>query len=716
MSRSNKRASTRDFLFKRTLVSQGIATTLRQGMFASPFKWAGSALILGSALSLSMPVQAATFTVTNRNDSGTGSLRQAVVQANSTSGLDDIVFSSSVSGSIKLTSGAINVTDKLNIHGPGAESLTVNAQGADSVFYLHREAADLGTVTISGLTITNASKAGIYLSDYSNSFAKAIIHDSVITGNAGVGVGTAVASLIVRNCNISNNGVGVNVYSSDAKIINSTISHNAGTGVVATPYGRTIEIIDSTISGNLKSGIDARGVYTADAYVHIRGSTISDNQNDSSEPLGYFSYGGGLNLFRASVYIENSTISNNISSNYGGGIGIAYNSTFDARNVTITGNSAGIAGGGVYSTTDGLYGTYVKLVNSIVADNVAPANPDMRIPYEGIFADYSLFSKIGDQSKYIHESFPGSNLYNVAAKLGPLQDNGGPTFTHSLGQASPAIDTIPKGVSGCGSAVTTDQRGELRPQDGNGDGFPACDMGAYEYSPGASGGSGVIGDFIWRDINGNGVQDSGEPGVAGVVVNLRVGCDQHNLLTTKTDSAGSYRFKGLVSGNYQLEFVKPAGYNFSPPIAAGDYTKDSNADPSTGLDQCRSLGDGQRRLALDAGLIPKSTKVSLSVQDLLVPENVGTANVKVTLNSASTQTVTVNYATKPRTALPGEDYRGRVGTLTFNPGQTSKIVPVPIINDNTPEPTEQFIVKIYSPVNAVIADNVGTVTITDGDK
>ena len=57
--------------------------------------------------------------------------------------------------------------------------------------------------------------------------------------------------------------------------------------------------------------------------------------------------------------------------------------------------------------------------------------------------------------------------------LGPLQDNGGPTFTHALLPGSPAIDHIP--AENC--EVTTDQRGVARPQGA------ACDIGAYELEP-----------------------------------------------------------------------------------------------------------------------------------------------------------------------------------------------------------------------------------------
>jgi hypothetical protein len=64
----------------------------------------------------------------------------------------------------------------------------------------------------------------------------------------------------------------------------------------------------------------------------------------------------------------------------------------------------------------------------------------------------------------------------VDPRLGPLQDNGGPTFTHALLPGSPAIDAIPWGANGCGTTVYSDQRGQARPQPAWG----TCDSGAYE--------------------------------------------------------------------------------------------------------------------------------------------------------------------------------------------------------------------------------------------
>ncbi|NIP44241.1 MAG: hypothetical protein GWN61_22685, partial [candidate division Zixibacteria bacterium] len=64
------------------------------------------------------------------------------------------------------------------------------------------------------------------------------------------------------------------------------------------------------------------------------------------------------------------------------------------------------------------------------------------------------------------------------SNISDLLDNGGPTKTHALLLSSAALDAIPEGTNGCGDLYTEDQRGIPRPFDGDGDGTPACDIGA----------------------------------------------------------------------------------------------------------------------------------------------------------------------------------------------------------------------------------------------
>ncbi len=124
---------------------------------------------------------------------------------------------------------------------------------------------------------------------------------------------------------------------------------------------------------------------------------------------------------------------------------------------------------------------------------------------------------------------------------------------------------------------------------------------------GGGGGSGnaSIGDFVWEDLNENGVQDGGEPGKSGVTVHLQ-NCTGGVLATTTTGASGSYVFDSLDAGNYVVKFVAPSGYSFSPPNQ-GSGGKDSNPNPATGSTTCMSMSANQARVGIDAGLMADGT-------------------------------------------------------------------------------------------------------------
>ncbi len=119
----------------------------------------------------------------------------------------------------------------------------------------------------------------------------------------------------------------------------------------------------------------------------------------------------------------------------------------------------------------------------------------------------------------------------------------------------------------------------------------------------ASTGSGTagVGDLVWQDLNGDGIQDAGEPGFAGVVVHLRV-CNGGVLQSTVSDSAGRYLFDSLAPDRYAVEFEAPSGFVFSPARQGAKRGKDSNPDPATGITPCAGLADGQTKRGVDAGL------------------------------------------------------------------------------------------------------------------
>jgi subtilisin-like proprotein convertase family protein len=114
----------------------------------------------------------------------------------------------------------------------------------------------------------------------------------------------------------------------------------------------------------------------------------------------------------------------------------------------------------------------------------------------------------------------------------------------------------------------------------------------------------------------------------------------------------------------------------------------------------------------DAAILP-----TLSVSDASVVEgrNDSWVNVTVTLSAPSTSTVTVQLRTYDGTATNGLDYRGQVVTLTFAPGETSKVIAIRTLGDRLREANETFTVQLSAPTNAVLGDDIGVVTILDDD-
>jgi CSLREA domain-containing protein len=195
--------------------------------------------------------------------------------------------------------------------------------------------------------------------------------------------------------------------------------------------------------------------------------------------------GGAISNGDGTVVISNSTISGNGALAFSGG-GISQNGSGSVTivNTTITGNTAGASGGGIR-----VFSGTVNIRNTIVAGNSATTSgPDVFGAFIsnghnliGNSDGSSGFGASGDQV--------GTGAAPINPLLGPLQNNGGLTFTHALLSGSPAIDagddcvTLASGSGGClVTPLMTDQRGTGfdRKVDGNSDGVTTVDIGAYE--------------------------------------------------------------------------------------------------------------------------------------------------------------------------------------------------------------------------------------------
>lgn len=374
-----------------------------------------------------LSVLGATLTVTNTDDSGAGSLRDAIADAHPG---DTINFS--VTGTIILNS-TLSITRDLTIAGPGASSLAISGNNLVRVFYVSS-----GQVNISGLTIEDGNVSslggGIFNAGTLALTSSAILHN---TGNVG-GIWND-GTLTLTSSTVSNNtGVAGGIYNEGiATLTNSTVSGNSApaTGCSAgiCNYGGTLTLTNSTVSGN---------------------SAPSGGVNG-----GIFNFG--------TLTLTNSTVSGN-----SGSVGGIYNDfgTLTLTNSTISGNT-GLTGG-IFS-----YNSSLALKNTVMARGASGGNCTVSAG-----AATSEGHNLSDDTSCVSFLTAAGDLNNTPAGLDPngLQDNGGPTLTIALLPTSPAVDAIPVSPTNYCTAIdgttplATDQRGIARPQGAR------CDIGAFE--------------------------------------------------------------------------------------------------------------------------------------------------------------------------------------------------------------------------------------------
>jgi uncharacterized repeat protein (TIGR01451 family) len=315
--------------------------------------------------------------------------------------------------------------------GTGSEVVLINkgvtlSGGWDATF-----TTQIGKSTIDGQITRNG-----VTTDYVTAIIdKFIIQNAFDNTFGGDGI-TARGFLTLTNSIVQNNqhrGMQLTSIYSVYVINNSIIANNQADGI----YGAgTITVTNTTISGNGLSGFT---FVVGNSYVN--GTTISGN--------GY----NGLYDVYATINLENSTISGN---NFGG---IVNNSgAVFINSSTVFGNS-----GPDGQIRDGIFGS-ASIRNSIVFGNT-PSDCGGSITSLG----YNIVGVLTECTW----NLAGGDQIGVDPLVGPLQDNGGPTFTHALLASSPAINLgNPTGCVGSTGILTADQRGRPR--------FGRCDIGAYE--------------------------------------------------------------------------------------------------------------------------------------------------------------------------------------------------------------------------------------------
>jgi len=481
-------------------------------------------------------VHASAFTVNDLGDSGagsgtTGDLRYCITQANAAGGTNTISFS--VNGTIYLLSFLPFINGNLIINGPGASLLTARRDDAAGNIGVFRISSG-GTVTISGLTIANASQ---FYGIYNPSGGTLNITDCVVTGNAsgifgGAGLYTSATGTInltntTFSGNSANGGEGGAIRHDGTGTINingCTFSGNSATNIACIENNNTgaINITNSLITGN-SATFDAGAIVNArTGSVTLTGCTITNNHvgntggaiaNDNTGTVTVTdstisgnscgSVGGGIYNHTGIINVVRSTISNNSTANQGGNGGGIYNNTTGTINLTsstISGNHAS-GGGGLYFSSLGAGqatiisstitgntaltgggvainngGSSITIKNTIIAGNTANnVSKDIFGPLAS-----SGYNLIGSNSGGTITATTGDQIGTSGAPinplLGPLQNNGGPTFTHEPLTNSPAIDT------GNAFGLGIDQRGYQRTFDvaGVANASDGTDIGAEE--------------------------------------------------------------------------------------------------------------------------------------------------------------------------------------------------------------------------------------------
>jgi hypothetical protein len=356
--------------------------------------------------------------VANTNDSGPGSLRDALGIAND----GDTIDATGVSGTILLTSGELQITHNVTINGPGAGNLAVNGNAILRVF--ENFASD---ATISGFTITNG-------------FTTDVDGGGGILNHGGLTLsGTSILSNNAGSCGAFSISVGGGINSlggGQLTVTNSVISNNAaGYGGGISNLSGTMTVSNSTISGN-SAGNNGGGIYNKGfrgrATLTVTNCIVSGNSTT-------FIGGGisnGADEGGASLTIANSTICGNSADN-GGGIGNAASegdtSDVTVSNSTLSGNWATDNGGGIYN---GYAGGSVTLELSNIILNAGSSGENI-FNIGGTVTSHGYNLSSDDGGGYLTAT---GDQINTDPMLGPLQDNGGPTFTHALLPGSPAIN------------------------------------------------------------------------------------------------------------------------------------------------------------------------------------------------------------------------------------------------------------------------------------
>lgn len=429
-----------------------------------------------------VPALSQALTVTNLNNSGSGSLRDAVA-GTAPGGTVDF----DVTGTIVLSSEIV-IDKDITIQGPGANQLTVSGGESTRIFNI-----TAGTnIKINGVTISDGFDTNVVLgasailvqTDSLNMELNDCVFENNVFFDDQINTAYGVINLL-NNMNSPDFKLKVNRCSFINNLSQSVVENSFASGAVFSTFGQpiTLEVYDSLFKGNIaeataqaRGGVASLGQFYKFSFHNCTfDSNVVRGKNGASG--GVFGDGGIdniLNITNSTFYNNRVECTDNCSTIAGGAIGSFGASeiscsfcTFKSNRAVCLGNCVNIIGDTIAPSTIIRSTGGTTLSNSIVyGDN--PENSCTTISGGNII---SLGYNIDNGNTCVDGSVAGDKPFsNPGLSPAGLQDNGGPTPTIALFRNSPAIDMANPNCP----PQSTDQRGVIRPQ-GN-----SCDIGAYE--------------------------------------------------------------------------------------------------------------------------------------------------------------------------------------------------------------------------------------------
>ena len=406
---------------------------------------------------------------------GNVTLRAAIQEANAHVGGDTITLPVGTyaltmfgAGEQAAALGDLDLTDDVTLTGAGANDVIINGANQDRVFDVMAgvHAKISGVRIVGGLAMLSQEDGGGI-----RNLGMLTLQNVVLVGNSAAGGGGAIASyganstLTIDGTTFESNssngpfGGGALLNSSESTITDSMFKSNSSSfsgGAIVNTSGGSLTLLRTTVkAGGVGLGNRGGGIFNS-ATLIVNYSTISGNSASQGGGIANMTLSGA-----PSLKMLLTTISGNTASDRGGGIYNDLGATVAITDSTLSNNSSAAEGGGIYRL-----GTVTMGGSILAGNNAGTTGADI----------YGVLNSLGHNligSTAGGSGFRSDDIQNQNPHLGALQDNGGPTFTHSLLLGSPAINGNTPLTS-----TTNDQRLLPRPADANN-----ADIGAYEAQP-----------------------------------------------------------------------------------------------------------------------------------------------------------------------------------------------------------------------------------------